>query len=143
MFALPLMKIARMGVLTVSIAFMRDSASKFSATPVAGLEATDNSSAAASARVPDAERGRRAMVAYGCGACHEISGIVNAVGRTGPSLQGFGRRTLVAGVLVNTPLNVARWLIDPPAITPGTGMPKLGVDVRTAADMTSYLEQLR
>jgi cytochrome c len=102
-----------------------------------------NAVVASAAPTANAERGRHEMELYGCGACHQITGVRNAIGKTGPSLDTFGNRVLVAGVLVNNAENIQRWLLDPPAITPGTAMPKLGIDSATAADMAAYLQQLR
>ena len=91
----------------------------------------------------EVERGRRLIVAYGCGACHQIDGIVNASGKVGPTLNGIALRTLIAGKLVNTTPNMRRWLMDPPSITPGTAMPDLYIDDSTASAMTAYLSTLK
>ena len=40
----------------------------------------------------DANAGRGVFVAKGCGACHTLSGVPEAVGTTGPSLNGIGTR---------------------------------------------------
>lgn len=96
---------------------------------------------AASQQVHDADpvRGARAMVDYGCGACHVIPGVTGARGTVGPPLAGFGDRAYVAGVLPNDPGGLVRWLIDPPAHAPRTAMPDLGVTEADARDMAAYL----
>ena len=45
-----------------------------------------------------------------CGACHEIPGIADANGQVGPPLTHFARRTVIAGMLPNTPANLVRWI---------------------------------
>ncbi|MEX0717838.1 MAG: c-type cytochrome [Planctomycetaceae bacterium] len=87
----------------------------------------------------DAERGRQAIVAHGCGACHRIPGIRRATGRVGPSLEDFRHQMFVAGMLPNTPANVADWIDDPLAINPRTAMPDLGVTEEEARDIAAYL----
>lgn len=42
-----------------------------------------------------------------------------------PDLSGFSSRKMIAGVLENTPENLARWLRDPDSVKPGTTMPNL------------------
>jgi cytochrome c len=91
----------------------------------------------------DAARGKRAIEAAGCGACHTIPGARYARGDVGPPLAGIGRRFIIAGKLANTPDNMIRWIEDPPAIEPGTAMPNLGVTSPMARDMAAYLYTLR
>lgn len=90
-----------------------------------------------------AERGRLAIERYPCGACHVIPGVPAAAGRVGPSLERFGRRSYIAGVIPNDRQALERWLQDPPAMIPGTTMPDMAVPASVAADMASYLSSLR
>lgn len=90
-----------------------------------------------------ADLGREAMSFYGCGACHTIAGVPNADGGAGPPLDHFSRRGYIAGRLVNTPENLARWIEDPQAIEPGTTMPNLGVTPDDARNMAAYLHSQR
>ena len=83
------------------------------------------------------------MVRAQCGACHEIPGIADAHGLVGPSLRQFGERTIVAGVLPNTPDNLAHWLCDPQSVTPGNAMPSTGLTEQQARDIAAYLYTLR
>jgi cytochrome c2 len=85
------------------------------------------------------ESGRRAFAAYGCGACHSISGVGGASGLVGPPLTGIASRAIVAGKLENNPDNLQRWIVDPQAVTPGTAMPRLGVEPQAARDITAFL----
>ena len=91
----------------------------------------------------DAERGQASLGAMGCGSCHTIGGVTGAHGEVGPPLDGVARRSLLAGEVPNTPENMVRWIRDPQAFEPGTGMPNLHVDDRTARDMVAYLYTLR
>jgi len=88
---------------------------------------------------PQAGRGAAAIAHYGCGSCHTVAGIPGANGKVGPPLTGIGSRLYVAGMLENTPANMASWIHDPKAINPKTAMPKLGVTERDAADIAYYL----
>lgn len=91
----------------------------------------------------DAERGKADIVAMGCGACHVIDGISGAYGRVGPALGGLAERSVVGGVLPNTPDNLIRWIQDAPSISPQTAMPNLGVTRQQARDIATYLYALR
>jgi cytochrome c2 len=101
--------------------------------------------AAATSSVPGGSvaRGRQAVEAMGCGACHTISGIPNAQGEVGPPLTGVARRSIIAGELANTPENMMRWIEDPQAVEPNTAMPNLGVTQQSARDIAAYLYTLR
>lgn len=89
------------------------------------------------------EAGKTAIGRYECGACHQISGIAGATGATGPALDGFAVRAQVAGVLVNNPDNLVRWLRDPQQVVPGNGMPDQGVTDQEARDIAAYLYTLK
>ncbi|HEV2820541.1 MAG TPA: c-type cytochrome, partial [Solirubrobacteraceae bacterium] len=86
----------------------------------------------------DPARGRAAMTELGCGACHRIPGVRNARAMVGPPLDGYAQRGYVAGLLPNRPANLVAWLKDPPAISPGTAMPNLGLTEAQARDMAAY-----
>jgi cytochrome c len=77
------------------------------------------------------------------GTCHTIPGIYTARGVVGPPLYFFGRRTMVAGELPNTPENLVRWLRNPPGVEPGTAMPNLGLSDQQAQDIAAYLYTLQ
>ena len=91
----------------------------------------------------DTERGRALLQQYGCGACHNIPGVRNASGTIGPPLDRLGRRVYVAGVLVNSPAELARWIREPDVVKPGTGMPNAHVTEQDARDIVAYLYGLR
>lgn len=91
----------------------------------------------------DPRRGAAAIVRYGCGSCHTISGVSGAVGIVGPPLSGIGSRLYLAGVMQNTPENMVRWIQDPKAVDEKTLMPNLGVKEKDAVDIGAYLFTLR
>ena len=91
----------------------------------------------------DATRGRMLLQQYGCGACHRIPGVSGANTTIGPSLERLGRRVYVAGVLPNSPSQLARWIRAPDVVKPGTAMPNANVTEPDAKDMVAYLYHLR
>jgi cytochrome c1 len=91
----------------------------------------------------DAARGRMLLQQYGCGACHAIPGVRSADGAIGPPLDRLGRRVYIAGTIVNTPSDLARWIREPDKAKPGTDMPNVNVTERDATDMVAYLYRLR
>lgn len=91
----------------------------------------------------DARQGRQLMAQYQCGSCHAIPGVAAAAGSAGPPLEGFGRRSYIAGRIPNLPAPLAQWLVDPPALKPGTMMPNVGVSPADARHMAAYLYTLR
>lgn len=91
----------------------------------------------------DPERGRSLIRAYGCGTCHTIPGVRGANSLVGPPLIGIPYRTYLAGVIQNTPANLARWIQDPQTIDSLTAMPNLGVSSADARDIAAYLYSLR
>jgi cytochrome c len=88
-------------------------------------------------------RGKELIVNYGCGSCHVIPGVYTARGLVGPPLFFFGRRTMIAGELPNSPDNLVRWLLNPKAVEPGTAMPDLGLNQQQAQDIAAYLYTLQ
>ena len=88
-------------------------------------------------------QGAALIVQYGCGTCHEITGIPGAYGLVGPSLDHFGRRIYIAGMLRNSPDNLIRWLQNPQAIVPGNVMPNMHISKVDADDIAAYLLTLQ
>ena len=91
----------------------------------------------------DADKGKAIIAAAQCGACHAIPGVVGADGRVGPPLAGFANRTIIAGLLPNTPGNLVHWLRKPQSIKPGDAMPDTGLSEQQANDVATYLYSLR
>ena len=93
-----------------------------------------------------AEQGRQLFVNRGCVACHVVSSIPEAVGTSGPALDGFGdpsKWPIIAGVLVNTPDNTKRWLLDPASFKPDTAMLNAGLSDADAEAIVAFLETLK
>ena len=91
----------------------------------------------------DIKIGEHLIYTYGCGSCHVIPGVAEANGKVGPSLQEFGSRYYISGLLVNTPENLLRWVSKPQDVHPGSAMPDLGVTEQQARDIAAYLYTLR
>ena len=91
----------------------------------------------------DAKVGARLIEQYHCGSCHAIPEIPAAQGRTGPTLEQFGRRSYIAGSIPNFPDALTRWIVDPASMKPGTTMPAMGVSEPEARHMAAYLATLR
>ena len=87
----------------------------------------------------DPKQGAKLIERYGCGSCHEISGIEGASGRVGPSLVHFKDIRFIAGEIPNNTGNAVRWVMHPQKIEPGTIMPDLGVSEPEARDIAAYL----
>ena len=94
-------------------------------------------------RGADADRGKAAILRYGCNACHAIAGTPDpSVVATAP-LDGIGSRPFIAGTLGNTPDNLIKWIRFPHTVKPNGSMPELGVSDRDARDIAKYLYSLR
>ena len=108
---------------------------------VAAYAAPAKPKAAELATVAD---GKRLILLKGCAGCHTVPGVVGANGEYAPYLGGVGSRPRVAsGAVPNSgPQDLERWILDPPALKPGTAMPKLGLSPPEAAAIESYLETL-
>ena len=87
----------------------------------------------------DAERGRAALIALECGACHRIPGIPGARGTVGPLLDGYREQVYVAGRSPNEPDALVAWIRNAPSLDPGTAMPDLDVSEAEARDIAAYL----
>ena len=84
-------------------------------------------------------RGRQLIAHYGCVACHTVPGVRGPISQVGPPLEKIALRSYLGGVLPNTPDNLVRWLLDPPAIDPRTAMPNMGISETEAKDIAAYL----
>lgn len=107
--------------------------------PLAGCSEDGHSAVAAG----DAARGRDLLAQYHCGSCHTIPGVAASRGSVAVSLEGFGRRSYIAGRVPNEPARLAHWIADPASLVPGTLMPDMGVSIEHARDIAAYLGQLR
>lgn len=95
------------------------------------------------AQLAAVERGRQVFETRACFACHTVEG-TTAQGQVGPNLTDLGvRHTLGAGIMENTPENLARWIDDPQAIKPGSLMPRVGLTPDELRDVVAFLSALR
>jgi cytochrome c oxidase subunit II len=94
-----------------------------------------------------AVRGARLFQTRSCAACHAIRGGPSqptAQARYAPDLTHVAERTtLGAGVIDNTPSELARWLANPQAIKVGCHMPDTELSDTDASDLVAYFETLR
>ena len=102
---------------------------------------------------PVAVQGMNVFMRSPCIACHSVSG-TSAIGQIGPNLTFLGdRATIGAGVAETSVENIARWIINPPAVKPGArrpgirteggGMPPTGLSEEDAHAIATYLYSLR
>jgi cytochrome c2 len=91
----------------------------------------------------DPEQGRLLLRQFACGGCHSIPGVANASGKVGPPLEHIAKRVYLAGVLPNTPENMAAFIREPAAFAPRTAMPDMGVTEAHVRDMVAYLYTLK
>jgi cytochrome c len=97
---------------------------------------------------PDAaqvQQGQMLVAQKGCGGCHTIPGVAGATATVGPNLAGVATRSPIAGGALpnNGPDDLKKWVLDPPALKPGTQMPKLGLTDAEATAIVAFLETLR
>ncbi|MCX6020699.1 MAG: cytochrome c oxidase subunit II [Chloroflexi bacterium] len=89
-------------------------------------------------------RGRELFLSTTCQSCHAIRGASEPLASAGPDLTHIGSRTtLAAGVLPNTPDNLARWLRSPQEVKPGNLMPNMRLTEEDIAALTAYLASLK
>jgi cytochrome c len=88
------------------------------------------------------KRGKIALEQYACASCHIIPGVIAPAGHVGPTLAGMSGRSIIAGLLANTPESMIEWIRHPQKVSPGTAMPDMGVTDQDAQDMAAYLGSL-
>jgi cytochrome c oxidase subunit 2 len=88
-------------------------------------------------------RGQLVFLGNTCVNCHRVAGTA-ANGTVGPDLTHFGSRaTIGAGVVENTPANLAAWVHDAKAVKPGVLMPPFALTADDVAALVAYLEGLK
>ena len=96
------------------------------------------------AAVPASEPARLGELAFEahCAACHAVRG-TGAGGILGPDLTHLmSRHTIAAGLLPNTPGNLAAWIADSQALKPGSRMPTLALSGPDLSSVVTYLQTL-
>ncbi|MFT0167708.1 c-type cytochrome [Paraburkholderia mimosarum] len=90
-----------------------------------------------------AQRGRDVFESATCAGCHTVRG-TSAQGALGPDLTHLmSRQTLAAGVLANTPGNLADWIRNPQAVKPGTLMPTVALSDTDLHALVQWLGTLQ
>jgi cytochrome c oxidase subunit 2 len=98
---------------------------------------------APSPAAPAAIQGQQIFLQNTCVNCHTISG-TPAQGQVGPVLTHLrSRETLGAGVLENTPENLARYINHIQEVKPGALMPGYNFSDPELAALVTYLERLK
>jgi cytochrome c oxidase subunit 2 len=88
-------------------------------------------------------RGREIFLSNTCVNCHAIEGTA-ANGVVGPQLTHVGSRTVLgAGVVENTPENMARFISQPQEVKPGIHMPGFNFSPDDLQALVAYLESLK
>ena len=89
-------------------------------------------------------QGAAAFASRGCALCHAIRGH-GAWAQLGPDLTHVGsRRTIGAGLVANTPENVATWIAHSQEMKPGNQMPPFThLDAGTRQAIAAYLGSLK
>jgi cytochrome c1 len=66
--------------------------------------------------------------------------VPTATGAVGPNLTNVSLRPTLGGERIqNTPENMARWIMEPSGMKPGSPMPNQGVNQQEARDITAFL----
>lgn len=92
---------------------------------------------------PRVAAGRELFQKTACINCHTLGGTV-ANGTYGPDLSHFmSRKTLGAGVALNTPENLRAWIEDPQALKPGCRMPNMKLTEPEVDHIVDYLLTLQ
>ncbi len=91
---------------------------------------------------PLVQAGEQVFLTSACVYCHTIRG-TNASGTLGPDLTHLASRQMIgAGVLPNTPGNLAGWVVNSQAIKPGNLMPAMQLDPTQLQAILAYLQSL-
>ena len=94
------------------------------------------------ARAADPYAEAKGLISAQCSACHTIPGVAGAYGDIGPSLKGIAKHPQIAGKLPHNHANMVKWLMHPQQVSPGTGMPEMGLTEAQAGKIAAYLATL-
>lgn len=90
----------------------------------------------------DPALGQELYERYGCSGCHVAHRLSVRRGEVGPTLYDFPNRVMIAGRLGNNEANLIRWITNPQAVAPGSGMPNLNVNPEEARHIAAYIYTL-
>jgi cytochrome c2 len=86
------------------------------------------------------QTGRALFTDKGCTTCHQLATVPAKPALVGPTLTNMALRPTIAGEQIqNTPENMVKWIMNPPAMKPGTAMPVLGLTEQEAQDLAAFL----
>ncbi len=88
------------------------------------------------------ERGKALLGQYQCGSCHSIPDVPISRGPVAQPLDAWSQRSYIAGRVPNRPDTLARWIMAPQALVPGTAMPSMKVSAEDAKAMAAFLFSL-
>jgi cytochrome c oxidase subunit II len=92
---------------------------------------------------PQQRKGQDVFMNSPCPLCHGIQG-TNASGKTGPDLTHFAsRRSIAAAALPNRRNELAKWIVDPQHVKPGSYMPAMPLHRQDLDALLAYLESLQ
>ena len=92
---------------------------------------------------PATKAGRESFLSLPCVGCHTVQG-TQANGKVGPELTHIASAPNILGVL--SPVseeNLTKWILDPPAVKPGTTMPNYHLSQQQASDIAKWLMTLK
>ena len=105
-----------------------------------GAAGATSAQAAAPVTLPPGP-GKDLFLAKPCPTCHTIAGL--SQGTIGPELSHVGSKPQIAGVAPMNHDNLVKWLMNPPAMKPGTQMPNLALSEQEANQLADWLLQLK
>lgn len=90
------------------------------------------------------QRGKQVFSESGCVACHAVRGVSNPPAGLAPDLTHIGSRpSIAAGLLANTPGNMAAWIASAQSLKPGSKMPSFhNLDGESLTALAAYLASL-
>jgi cytochrome c oxidase subunit 2 len=91
----------------------------------------------------DAARGARRFREMTCVRCHSIKGNGDTATAAPDLTHLASRKTLGAGVMKNSPDELARWLREPQSVKQGSHMPDVQLSDQDVKDFVAYFESLK
>jgi cytochrome c oxidase subunit 2 len=93
---------------------------------------------------PQTAVGRQLFLSLACAGCHTIKG-TTAGGKVGPELTHLMSKKSIAGGALSpvNEENLKKWISNPPAVKPGTIMPKLDLSQQQIDDIVLFLQTLK